>query len=322
MNEVLMNCPKCSFQQPQDRYCASCGVDMSLVAKKPQPGAAQPVKLAAMAALAIIVTVVGFRTYRQRHTTVTTFASESPQTLAAREAKRRENLSAKASPQQQQNIVDHTPAKPLADDSNAMLDQADSEVAMSETTPTVAAAEPVTPAVAAAAGAATAAVKPSSMPANARAATDLAAREKKGLAVTFAWAEVSPAWLQSMGAMEPGIHPLPDLEARLRESAGGYHIVEMNKQRLVDPQPIQMSRGDRFNLRFDVMSVSDASITGSLQTSLRGADGAVRAPAAASMSIDKGQGTIISFGAAGQAGPTGTAMVVLILPRWDAERNP
>ncbi len=27
---MLVNCPKCGFSQPQDRYCANCGVDMQL----------------------------------------------------------------------------------------------------------------------------------------------------------------------------------------------------------------------------------------------------------------------------------------------------
>src|ERR1022692_1365529 len=25
---MLVNCPKCGFSQPKDRYCAKCGVDM------------------------------------------------------------------------------------------------------------------------------------------------------------------------------------------------------------------------------------------------------------------------------------------------------
>jgi hypothetical protein len=27
---MLVNCPKCGFSQPQDRYCASCGIDMNI----------------------------------------------------------------------------------------------------------------------------------------------------------------------------------------------------------------------------------------------------------------------------------------------------
>lgn len=40
MNNMLINCPRCDFSQPQDRYCANCGVDMDNF--KPVP--ASPLK--------------------------------------------------------------------------------------------------------------------------------------------------------------------------------------------------------------------------------------------------------------------------------------
>jgi len=34
---MLVNCPKCGFSQPKDRYCASCGVDMDNFKRAPEP---------------------------------------------------------------------------------------------------------------------------------------------------------------------------------------------------------------------------------------------------------------------------------------------
>lgn len=34
---MLVNCPKCGFSQPQDQYCAKCGVDMQSFRAKPEP---------------------------------------------------------------------------------------------------------------------------------------------------------------------------------------------------------------------------------------------------------------------------------------------
>lgn len=34
---MLVNCPKCGFSQPQDQYCAKCGVDMQAYKPKPAP---------------------------------------------------------------------------------------------------------------------------------------------------------------------------------------------------------------------------------------------------------------------------------------------
>ncbi len=34
---MMMECPRCGFQQPQDRYCANCGVDIEALSKAPEP---------------------------------------------------------------------------------------------------------------------------------------------------------------------------------------------------------------------------------------------------------------------------------------------
>ena len=34
---MMIECPKCGFAQPRDRYCASCGVDMEHLLAVPDP---------------------------------------------------------------------------------------------------------------------------------------------------------------------------------------------------------------------------------------------------------------------------------------------
>src|SRR6185312_12310386 len=34
---MMMECPRCGFSQPKDRYCASCGLDIEQFLKKPKP---------------------------------------------------------------------------------------------------------------------------------------------------------------------------------------------------------------------------------------------------------------------------------------------
>ena len=62
----MIDCPKCSFNQPEDRYCANCGVDMHAY-KKPVPPLAA--RLAAswifqVSAVATIVALVAVVQYR------------------------------------------------------------------------------------------------------------------------------------------------------------------------------------------------------------------------------------------------------------------
>ena len=38
---MLVNCPRCGFSQPNDQYCAQCGVDMQSFKPKEQPFANQ-----------------------------------------------------------------------------------------------------------------------------------------------------------------------------------------------------------------------------------------------------------------------------------------
>ncbi len=154
--------------------------------------------------------------------------------------------------------------------------------------------------------------------------------EPASLQVTFAWAEASREWLQAMGAASPGLHRINDLDAKLRESVGGYRILEVSRQKLNDKAATTtLIHGDRLSVRFESTTANDSTLVGSIQPAMRIADGSVRSPAAAAVSIDKGQGSIVTLGAAasssagaGSAGPTGAEIVLLILPRWGANRNP
>src|SRR5665213_2534728 len=36
-SHMMMDCPRCGFAQPKDRYCASCGLDIDNFTAKPKP---------------------------------------------------------------------------------------------------------------------------------------------------------------------------------------------------------------------------------------------------------------------------------------------
>lgn len=156
------------------------------------------------------------------------------------------------------------------------------------------------------------------------------AREESEVQVAFAWTEVSHQWLLAMGAADPGLHRVPDLEGRLSDSKGAYRILEVSKQKITGEMTSFGVRrgdreGDRTGLRVEISSVTENGLTGSIQMSYRGSDGGMRAPAAAALAIEKGQGSILTFAPVQSppgVAPTGVEIVVLILPRWGADRNP
>ncbi len=62
-----MNCPKCGFSQPKDRYCASCGVDMETFEPAPTPLVKRIVTNPAfLTALAVVIFAGSFLYIRQK----------------------------------------------------------------------------------------------------------------------------------------------------------------------------------------------------------------------------------------------------------------
>lgn len=67
---MLVNCPRCGFQQPQDKYCAQCGVDMENY-RAPQPSIAKKIfgnPVLQVGGVLAVAAVVGLSVY-QRHRT-------------------------------------------------------------------------------------------------------------------------------------------------------------------------------------------------------------------------------------------------------------
>jgi hypothetical protein len=89
-------------------------------------------------------------------------------------------------------------------------------------------------------------------------------------------------------------------------------------------EPILLTRGDQAFVRIDpILDPGQAPVTefnATFEARVRGADGAPRAPASASLSIPKGAGSILTLNGMNPPG-TGTEIVVLILPRWSSESS-
>ena len=307
---VMINCPKCDFQQPADQYCAKCGIDMTKVPTNPasflKKAIKQPAVWAGFGVLALIVTIGGVRAVRQKPAEQDDSRSRE---LRARVSEKAQNNFANAdarSQERQENKQDTSYSSDLSSTSAQVQlhPSADQE-----------GATPAAPATA-----------PSKVDALAKSANEVAVKAA-ALQVTFAWAEASREWLNMMGAATPGLHRVADLDTRLRESVGGFKILEVQKQQLSDkPDSILLSHGN-LSARFETASANEMALTGSIQPAMRAADGSVRSPAAAAITIDKGHGSIVTLGAsapavAGSTGPAATEIVLLILPRWVSERNP
>lgn len=65
----MIECPKCGFSQPQDKYCASCGVDMEALLARPKPFLVRVLQNPNLHLLMIgilIALVIGWMFYTQR----------------------------------------------------------------------------------------------------------------------------------------------------------------------------------------------------------------------------------------------------------------
>ncbi len=60
---MLMNCPKCGFSQPQDRYCASCGIDMQAFKPSVEPFASRVARGMGAQILVLILVFGGATAY-------------------------------------------------------------------------------------------------------------------------------------------------------------------------------------------------------------------------------------------------------------------
>jgi hypothetical protein len=324
VSDALTNCPKCGFNQPVDQYCANCGVDMLAAQRKSASSlssiAKQPAAIAGFAVVAIAITFGASKMMRR------TPADDIRTTdLASRSSARtgKDNLSQEVSPELRRSLESKMAPEPpqiaAALATNDMAQSATTAAVPSTVAPQVQShgpGETATPA----ANAKSAATN------NSKSATSA----ETEIQVAFAWTEVSRPWLQAMGAAEPGLHRVPDLEGRLRDSKGAYRILEVSKQKIeADTSAFAVSRGDhdgdRTGLKVEISAVSENGFAGSIQMSYRGPDGGMRAPAAAALAIEKGQGSILTFPPVPPppgVAPTGAEIVVLILPRWGGDRNP
>jgi len=341
----LTECPKCGFWTPVDPYCASCGVEMATIKRKPKPKATHPALIAGAMALLVVAAFVLLRPDSSSHgeNSIATGLSSSGQSGSesgpgpqrpARSAKSQSSfmkamnqLTGTSSDEASEDVAENSsmedtgapPMEPLGADGATT-----SQAVSGATSPTSAAANAML-------------TDANSNSGSAAGADARGAKPKSEVLVAFLWVEASKEWLQMMGATEPGFHSVPDLEARLRETQGAYNIISATRHRVSEKsEPIDVTGPERGAVRFDLTATPEtsptasggaSSLTGLAQTAARqGADGSVRAPTAAPLTIEKGEGTIMTLGKVparpGTAASTGAEIVVLILPRWVDDRNP
>lgn len=323
----MVDCPKCGFQQPADQYCAKCGVDMLKLRKNAaamlMAVLKKPATISVLAICAVAFTVGGLRALKHKpNQSVNSFAQET------RTHDLRANVSDSAS-----NNFSNTKSKSANEEARPTVGSTVSSTgadvpqdlnAVSSTSSQVQIHEPAAPTTTASPSSIGSQIAGAGKTAEAGKATD--AGDGPALQVTFAWAEASRDWLQAMGATTPGLHRVADLDSKLRASVGGYRILEVTRRKLNDkPSVSTLIHGDRLSVRFESTTANDSTLVGSIQPAMRAVDGSVRSPAAAAVSIEKGQGSIVTLdsGAApAGANPTGAEIILLILPRWGADRNP
>lgn len=326
----LIDCPKCGFWTPVDTYCASCGVEMATVKRKRKSSPLNPAVIAVSMALLAVGAFVFLRSEP------TPESGEMGSTALSSQA----NGGARAARPNRTKSKQNTFMKAMNQLTGASTDDENSESA-DESTDVAEAAGIVNTTGEATSSAANALVTDlDTDPSRIGRPTETSSKEAKvkpEVLVAFLWVEVSKDWLHLMGASEMGFHSVPDLETRLRETQGGYNIISATRHRIGEKsEPVDIVGPERSVVRFDLTATPDTSAGGATgamslgglaQTAARqGADGAIRAPTAAPITIEKGEGTIMNLGKAsaraGGSASTGAEIVVLILPRWVDDRNP
>jgi hypothetical protein len=290
----MIRCPKCEFEQPDDQYCAKCGVDMSRVEAKKTPFTKHPLFIGTIALLAVGATVQAIRVLRP-------FTDTDPLNLTGeRRQTRARLLKSDASPELRARIE-----RKIAE--NAAESAAENE-----------AQNPVEGAPQAAVTAAPAAPAPLRETEAATGNSPVKSAEQKGAAVTFAWAEASTEWLTGLGANEPGLHPIPELEAHLREARGAYRVLNVSKNKLSEqgaPVIVRKSTGEAalmFTPHADQIAGSTAS--GTLQVQLRRGIASRQAePLSGSIDLVPGSGYIVRVNL--PASQPGFETIIVVLPR-------
>lgn len=293
----MIRCPKCEFEQPDDQYCAKCGVDMSRVEAKKVPFTKHPLFIGTIALLAVGATVQAIRVLRP-------FNNTDPLSLSGeRRQTRARLLKSDASPELRARIE-----RKIAE--NATENETESE------TQNPAEGAPQAPVTVAATAAA--APAPLHEIESASSSSPVKSAEQKGAAVTFAWAEASTEWLTGLGASEPGLHPIPELEAHLREARGAYRVLNVSKNKLSEqgaPVIVRKSTGEAalmFTPHADQIAGSTAS--GTLQVQLRRGIASRQAePLSGSIDLVPGSGYIVRVNL--PASQPGFETIIVVLPR-------
>lgn len=324
-HDEMLNCPKCGFQQPRDQYCAKCGVDMVKAAQ----ARSNSTPLAVIGAV-VVASGLGFFGYSK-------FAAKPSDSgsakLASTEQRRPLNPAPSASEQPAQQEAESSSAHSSGDIASQATTQL--EAPHTHESPAIESESAALSGPSAVAQLAARETKsPSQHSLKGRVSPEMrkqldqptsqTAPQEEGVLVAFAWAEMSKELLQSLQAAEPGFHQVPGLEARLRQASGSYRILDVERRRMKDDsEAVTLSKGE-LSLYFEPVKIGAKEFIGGYTAQYRNAQGELRSPASATVSIPSGSGAIVTMGASmggasmGGASPTAptNGVVVLIMPRW------
>lgn len=314
-SERMIHCPKCGFEQPDDQYCAKCGVDMSRVEVKKAPLTKHPIFIGGVALLAVGATVLGIRVLRP-------FSDRDSFSLSGERGQTRahllkSNVSPDLRARLEQKLAEEKRDSAPQNDHAAQAGAAESSGASSgasagASSGASAAASALPPP--AAPIAATASLRDSD--ATGAAATAKAA-EQKGAPITFAWAEASTDWLSALGANEPGMHAIPELEVRLREARGAYRVLNVSKNKITEqgaPIIVRKSTGEAallFRPHGDL--IAGGSAAGTLEVQLRRGIASHGEPLRGAIELVPGGGYIVRVNL--PASQPGFETIIVVLPR-------
>ena len=235
---MMMNCPKCGFSQPEDQYCAKCGVDMLSYRPREKSISEKFLHNTSMQLIAlglvIVVCFMGYQVTRTaRHLSRTTAAGQELDKIMASN----ESSEGAADMSQREDMpAPNMPKTATVDggNSSAQIVQANAEMDASNPEAGGTAKTMAAPSVGAAGPASAAATSSVKIPNATLMRVSFAEVPKTVLAEWFAEAKTPPS--QSGGGVATGV--ISDFRKKIKAAANGLRFLEAPIDQAIQPKQI------------------------------------------------------------------------------------